>query len=179
MASCWASRRSASTRDVGVSSDATVVCVRDSQAWKSSRSLRKPWSLEASPNDSSRRFMVDRSSSHTSWISASRPLISSSCSGCSDANFSASERRSSSLPCGEESRREWVRERPKLQWLYGCIRRNDAFLFTCIASRSLSIPVSLRCRAMTPARSFPRLCVDSMTLVFSFIQLLISLHSRW
>ncbi len=29
-----------------------------------------------------------------------------SCSACSDVNFSASECRSSSLPCGEESRRE-------------------------------------------------------------------------
>jgi len=45
MASCCPNRRSASASEVGVSSDATVVCVRDSQAWKSSRSLSPNYHL--------------------------------------------------------------------------------------------------------------------------------------
>ncbi|KAF3840844.1 hypothetical protein F7725_006706 [Dissostichus mawsoni] len=61
--SCWVSKLSASVTEVGMSSEATAVWVRDSQDWKSSRSLRKPCSLLASPSDSSRRFMSQHATS--------------------------------------------------------------------------------------------------------------------
>lgn len=50
------------------------------------------------------------------------------------------------------------------------------FTLAWMAARSLSIPLSLLCRVMTPARSLPSSSVDSITLAFSWIQLCTHKH---